>query len=88
MGVPETAREKQILAKTSRLSGAIEGLRDTMGDLRSVLGPIMSAAEMGDGAAEAPTSEMCDHALYLHNKSVEVEDINTDLRGLISRIEI
>ena len=87
-GAETVAREKQILAKANRLTGAIEGLKGTIGDLRGALGPIMSAVDKGEGAGEPPTPEMCDHALYIYNRAVEIEDINADLRGLISRIEI
>ena len=88
MGAPETAREKQVLAKNSRLTGAIEGLKETCEALRVTLGPIMSAAEKGEGAGEPPNPELCEHAMFLYNRAVEIENINTDLRGLISRIEI
>ena len=92
MAAPETAvkgREKQILAKGNRLTGAIEALASTCEDLRVQLIPVMSLpADAKEASGPPPIPELCDHAKFIYDRAIEVENLNTDLRNLISRMEI
>jgi len=84
-----TAREKQILSKGNRLTGAIEALASTCEDLRVHLVPIMSMPTDGkEGSGSAPVPELCDHARFIYDRAIEVENLNVDIRNLISRMEI